>query len=177
MSHKPVKKSDQSKSWMKPRRDKKILAKPEYHLIVSEGTKTEPNYFKGLVAEINQGHGKGRIHIKIEDPDDCVSYHALWSNQCVELWFLLHFSYFQSDIHRDEYKPILDKHLSNFEHGKYKKNRTDIYHILRPHLGTAIRNAKLLAKSHTNKVPSKNTPGTKVFEIFEALSVYLKSDS
>ena len=32
MSLKPPKKSDLGKSWMKPRRDKNILIRPEYHL-------------------------------------------------------------------------------------------------------------------------------------------------
>lgn len=32
MSLKPPKKSDMGKSWMKPRRDKNILLRPEYHL-------------------------------------------------------------------------------------------------------------------------------------------------
>ena len=36
MSLKPPKKSDLGKSWMKPRRDKNILIRPEYHLIVTE---------------------------------------------------------------------------------------------------------------------------------------------
>lgn len=31
------------------------------------------------------------------------TYHALWSNQCIELWFLLHFSFIHSDLHRQEY--------------------------------------------------------------------------
>lgn len=35
MSLKPPKKSDLGKSWMKPRRDKNILIRPEYHLIVT----------------------------------------------------------------------------------------------------------------------------------------------
>ena len=43
MSLKPVKKSDQEKDWLKKRNDKKINIFPEYHLIVTEGTKTEPN--------------------------------------------------------------------------------------------------------------------------------------
>jgi len=34
-------------------------------------------------------------------------YHAIWLNQCVELWFLLHFSYMQSDLIRTEYWPKL----------------------------------------------------------------------
>ena len=41
MSLKPVKKSDQNKSWMQPRRDRRKMIQPEYHLIVTEGTETE----------------------------------------------------------------------------------------------------------------------------------------
>ena len=43
-------------------------------------------------------------------PAGGVWYHAIWSNQCIEVWFLLHFSYFQSDIHRKEYWPIPAKY-------------------------------------------------------------------
>ena len=46
MSRKPLKKSDMGKSWMKPRRDSRQMISPEYHLIVSEGTKTEPNILR-----------------------------------------------------------------------------------------------------------------------------------
>ena len=34
------------------------------------------------------------------DSNDETTYHAIWSNQFVELWFLLHFSFLQSDLHR-----------------------------------------------------------------------------
>ena len=53
MSLKPPKKSDLGKSWMKPRRDKNILIRPEYHLIVTEGTETEPQYFEAIRDIIN----------------------------------------------------------------------------------------------------------------------------
>lgn len=43
MSLKPPKRSDLDKSWMKPRRDKPKKIQPEYHLIVTEGTDTEPS--------------------------------------------------------------------------------------------------------------------------------------
>ena len=46
MSNKPAKKSDSGKAWMRQRRDRAIRIAPEYHLIVSEGIKTEPQYFK-----------------------------------------------------------------------------------------------------------------------------------
>ena len=46
-------KSDLGKSWTKPRRDKNILIRPEYHLIVTEGTETEPQYFEAIRDIIN----------------------------------------------------------------------------------------------------------------------------
>ena len=52
MSLKPVKKSDRGKSWMQPRRDSKRTIQPEYHLIITEGTKTEPLYFEALKERI-----------------------------------------------------------------------------------------------------------------------------
>ena len=48
MSRKPPKKTDMGKAWMKPRRDSRQMIFPEYHLIVSEGTKTEPKYFEKI---------------------------------------------------------------------------------------------------------------------------------
>lgn len=136
-------KSDMGKRWMKPRRDKSILLRPEYHLIVTEGTATEPQYFEVIRDIINRQY-KDKIQIDIYgegdntlslldkainrvknnpngykhvwivyDTDDfpsahinktneaCVNlsteetqYHAIWSNQCIELWFLLHFGFF-----------------------------------------------------------------------------------
>ena len=45
MSLKPLKASDMGKEWMSKRRDGRRSINPEYHLIVTEGTKTEPKYF------------------------------------------------------------------------------------------------------------------------------------
>lgn len=53
MSLKPPKKSDLGKSWMKNRRDKARMIQPEYHLIASEGTETEPQYFGAIQKIIN----------------------------------------------------------------------------------------------------------------------------
>ena len=54
MSLKPLKKSDLEKGWMKKRRDKAIRILPEYHLIVTEGTETEPQYFQAVKDIINR---------------------------------------------------------------------------------------------------------------------------
>ena len=51
MSKKPLKKSDLGKSWLKSRSDNKKKMAPEYHLIVSEGTDTEPFYFEAIKKE------------------------------------------------------------------------------------------------------------------------------
>lgn len=48
MSLKPPKKSDLDKTWMKARRDKPKKIQPEYHLIITEGTDTEPAYFEAM---------------------------------------------------------------------------------------------------------------------------------
>ena len=60
MSLKPPKKSDRNKAWMQPRRDKAKKLQPEYHLIVTEGTDTEPAYF---------GY-QGRIQLEIYGEGD-----------------------------------------------------------------------------------------------------------
>ena len=56
MSLKPVKKSDQNKSWMQSRRDRRKMIQPEYHLIVTEGTETEPPYFNAMGIVINNNY-------------------------------------------------------------------------------------------------------------------------
>ena len=221
MSLKPPKKSDLKKPWMnKP--DRAIKIRPEYHLIVTEGTDTEPAYF-GAIQEIINRQYPEKIQLKIfgvgdntvslfekakqlakENPNgyrhvwivydtddfpaahidrvvqlcaessaDEIEYHAVWSNQCIELWFLLHFGFMQSDIHRSEYWPKLSECLKKIGAREYAKNRTDMYNILRPYMDMAIANAKSLDAINNGKAPSKAAPGTKVYELVERLRPYL----
>lgn len=69
MSLKPLKKSDLGKSWMKPRKDRNIRIQPEYHLIVTEGTDTEPAYFEAIKTHINSCY-PGRIQMEIHGEGD-----------------------------------------------------------------------------------------------------------
>jgi hypothetical protein len=194
----------------------------EYHLIVTEGTGTEPKYFQRISGLMNESY-KERVEIQIYgagdntlrllkkakkrvlaspspfkhawivyDTDDfpaddidntalaCkaisnteTTYHAIWSNQCIELWFLLHFDFFHSDLHRKDYTPKLSNYLEALSLGKYRKNRDDMFDILLPRLDTAIMNAKKLEKINLGKPPSKCRPGTKVYEMIEKLKPYL----
>lgn len=222
MSLKPPKKSDLNKSWMKARQDRPKKIQPEYHLIVTEGTDTEPAYFGAIRDVINSqyrekvrldicGEGDNTINLfrkakqnvadspngyrhvwVVYDTDDfpaehidkvvelCrensneeTEYHAVWSNQCVELWYLLHFSFMQSDLHRMEYWPKLTEWLTSIGVGEYEKSRKDMYHILRPFLDFAIANAKRLEVINEGKLPSKAAPGTKIYELVEKLKAYL----
>ena len=225
MSLKPPKKSDSDKLWMKKKPDRAIKIRPEYHLIVTEGTDTEPAYF-GTIKEIINGQYPEKIKLEVSgqgdntislfekakllardsanvyrhvwivyDTDDfpaehidCIlclcerdsteetEFHAIWSNQCIELWFLLHFSFMQSDIHRSEYWPKLTECLKRIGAGEYKKNRKDMYHILRPYMDNAIGNAKKLDTLNQDKLPSKAAPGTKVYELIEILKTYLPEE-
>ena len=210
---------------MQPKPDRALKIQPEYHLIVSEGTDTEPAYFKAMSDIINEkyhnkiklevsGEGDNTINLfwkakqlatdaaevakiyrhvwVVYDTDDfpaehidkvadlCeqhtseeTEYHAICSNQCVELWFLLHFSFMQSDIHRSEYWPKLTTWLSNIGAGEYKKNRSDMYEILRPYMDIAIANAKRLETINQGRPLSKAAPGTKIYQLVEKLKPYL----
>ena len=40
------------------------------------------------------------------NPD--IQYHAAWSNECIEFWFMLHFAYYVSNNHRTEYIKFLN---------------------------------------------------------------------
>ena len=224
MSLKPPKKSDLDKQWMQSRHRCEVQIQPEFHLIVTEGTQTEPMYFEAIRQEINQ-HYRDRIQLEIHgegdntlslleraksrvrnsgliykhvwivyDTDDFPAerinqtetdcnvlsqaneetiYHAVWSNQCIELWFMLHFNYVDADLHRSEYYPKLSEWLQNIGQGEYAKNRRDIYSVLRPYLDTAIRNARKLDERNQGRTPAGSAPGTKVYELLALLRPYL----
>ena len=103
--------------------------------------------------------------------NDETEYHAIWSNQCIEIWFLLHFSYFQSDLHRAEYYPKLSVALKSV--GGYQKNREDIFELLLPYLNDAIANAKKLAENNLGKTPSESSPGTMLHKMLKFFMPHL----
>ena len=78
-----------------------------------------------------------------------------------------------SDLHRSEYWPELSAYLCALGKGEYSKNRQDMYKILHPMMDYAITNAKRLDIENKDKLPSRSAPGTKVYELVEALKPYL----
>ena len=101
-------------------------------------------------------------------------YHALWSNQCIEVWFLLHFIDLKVDIKRQEYiKKINENFKKNGIDEDYKKNDTQIYNKLEKYQEEAIKRAKKIIMENKELPPSKIAPGSTVYEIIEMLKVYL----
>ena len=113
------------------------------------------------------------MQLNKENPE--LQYHAAWSNECIEFWFLLHFAYYTANNHRTEYISFLNDNFKELKLGKYQKNMRNIFDILMekgiPKL--AIRYAKRIAKEGTGKTPTDIAPGTKVYELVEELAKYL----
>lgn len=169
-------------------------------LIVCEGEKTEPNYFKSfrVPREVITVHGVGRntvslvleaIRLRNADNYDqvwCVfdrdSFPAdrfnealalaeregikvAYSNEAFELWYLLHFNFYNTGITHDDYKKRLDKLLGH----KYEKNSSFIHEELRSRQPTAIVHAKQLLQQYNPAHPEQDNPSTTVHLLVEQL--------
>ena len=124
-----------------------------------------PERFNGVLEKIET------LNAQQED----LKYHAAWSNECIEFWFLLHFSYYTSNNYRTEYIDFLNNKFSELNIGKYAKNLENIFDILLEHGDPklAIRYAKRIMNDHKGITPTMIAPGTKVYELVEELAKYL----
>lgn len=191
-------------------------------LIVCEGEKTEPGYFKTLkdllevkfrdlvdLKKVNlkelieiDGSGKNtkslvrhtlRLKAQASIPFGHVWYvfdkdsftneqfnsaiinaekediEVAWSNEAIELWFLLHFEYISTGITRYQYIDKLNYIFKSIGLGKYEKNMDGIYNILKEYGSQdfAIGNAKRLLKDGFNYAGMK--PATTVYKLIELL--------
>lgn len=122
-------------------------------------------HFNGVVERANM--------LNKDNPE--LQYHAAWSNECIEFWFVLHFAYYTANNHRTEYIDFLNSKFRELGLGKYQKNMTNIFDVLMekgdPKL--AIRYAKRIIKDGQGKTPTDIAPGTKVYELVEELAKYL----
>lgn len=100
--------------------------------------------------------------------------HVAYSNECFELWFILHFEFLNTAIGRTKYYEKLTGLLSR----KYDKNTSDIYGLIRDKEATAIKNAKNLEKMHSDAgVTSyeKMDPSTSVYKLVERMRSFKTS--
>jgi len=189
---------------------------PDLIIIVTEGEKTEPNYFrefpifskkvvvigKGMntisliketdkivqktIQEYEKEYGtepKDRVVWCVFDKDSfsasnfgnainkakAKGYKVAYSNEAFELWYLLHFYYYDMALGRNDYNNKLTELLKR----RYQKNATYMYEILLDKQPTAIMNAKKLLGSYNPVIPSKNNPSTTVFELVEYLNQFI----
>lgn len=99
-------------------------------------------------------------------------FHALWSNECIELWFLLHFDLLSSNIPREKYFKKISKCIKE----EYKKNDEYLPYKIKSNGGSlkkAIENANHLLDNFKEETPSDSKPATNVVEFFEHYSKYL----
>lgn len=180
-------------------------------LIVCEGEKTEPNYFKSFrlssaeVQIVGCGHNtkslvEKAIDIRKKAKGENRNYNQVWcvfdkddfpmdqfnaaielakrkkiklaySNESFELWYLLHFNFYDSHLSRVQYMKKLSKLLKH----NYQKNSTVIYKELLGKQETAIRNAERLLKSYNPSNPGKDNPSTTVHHLVKELNKYRHS--
>ncbi|NOQ34867.1 MAG: hypothetical protein GQ569_03125 [Methylococcaceae bacterium] len=82
-----------------------------------------------------------------------------YSNPCFEIWYLLHFEYRNTAMHRDE---LISKLEADYG---YQKNQL----FQQGSVELAITNAKRLLDSYGNLNPAHDNPSTKVHELVELL--------
>ena len=96
-------------------------------------------------------------------------YKVAWSNECIELWFLLHFQDVQVNIGRSEYLKRLEKYCS------YSKTDEDLYSKFKDKTATAIKRAqKLYDAFPAGCAPSSMCPATRFHELVIELLSYLE---
>ncbi len=189
---------------------------PDLIIIVTEGEKTEPNYFrkfpvftkkvkvigtgmntKSLIKETDnivqqtiQEYEKeyrtkpnkivvwcvfDKDSFSDDDFDNAINmaktkgYKVAYSNEAFELWYLLHFHYYDMALGRTDYNDKLTELLRK----KYQKNDMYMYEILLDKQPTAIMNAKNLMAKYNPVIPSKDNPSTTVYELVEYLNKFI----
>ena len=93
-----------------------------------------------------------------------------WSNEAFELWYLLHFHYYNSPISRRDYKQLIEENLRPYigEEYEYQKNSEEMYSLMKRFgsIDDAIRNAKMLEELYGDRSDFANhNPRTKVHEL------------
>ena len=182
-----------------------------WFLIVCEGEKTEPNYFRRFPVDTNvikldiKGEGKNTkslvetaISLKNDsesdetdrfwcvfdrdknpnNPNDSQNFNSAitlarkngievaYSNDAFELWYLLHFHFYNTGISRKDYQNMLTQLLGQ----EYKKNSKTIYEDLKDKQQDAIKHAERLLKEYDHPNPETDNPSTTVHKLVEELN-------
>ena len=105
-------------------------------------------------------------------------WHAIWSNECFELWYLLFFESVTSDMGRSRYFSKLNRYFILNGVGAYVKNRNDIYGVLLKigNAGKAMANARWLKDRFRHDKSSRSVPCTNMTELMDCLIPFLPEE-
>ncbi len=97
-----------------------------------------------------------------------------WTNEAFELWYLLHFNYYNTGISRKQYQKLIEQEvnkLANRTDFKYRKNSKEMFVVLNKfgNQQNAIKNAEKLEKLYFDKSFSNHNPCTKVHKLINEL--------
>ena len=97
-----------------------------------------------------------------------------WSNEAFELWYLLHFHYYQNAMSREQYQALIEQNLKPHlgDDYTYEKNSEKMYALLKEYgsIEDAIRNARRLAETYGERRDyADHNPCTMVWELVDEL--------
>ena len=95
------------------------------------------------------------------------------SNDCFELWYVLHFLYTDAQHRREWYSEKLSEELG-IRYSKDKAVSKKMYSLLKDKQATAIRNAIKLAATHIHELPCDKNPHSSVHELVVSLNEYIQ---
>jgi hypothetical protein len=104
-----------------------------------------------------------------------------WSNDCFELWFVLHYQFVESNLDRIDYYRILSEKWNCAYHnvGKQRNFCKGIYKRLRQdelsNQNRAVKNAKKLLELHRDCTPANSFPSTTVHTLVVELNSYIEN--
>lgn len=122
----------------------------------------------------NESFNKVEEECKKINKEEQTIYNAIWSNESIETWILLHFIRFDIPMSRKDCIKKINQNFKQNKIGEYKKNSSNLYEKLQPYLDVAIENAKWLDKKNKNNKPSDSNPCTKVYKLVEILNKYIE---
>lgn len=117
-----------------------------------------------------------RDSFPVQDFNNALSFarhnniNVAYSNEAFELWYLLHFHFYQTGISRADY---INK-LTNLLGREYQKNMRDIYQILEDRQDIAMQNAERLLNIYKPCMPSRDNPSTTVHLLVKELKRFTR---
>jgi len=97
-----------------------------------------------------------------------------WSNECFEVWYLLHFNFFDTPVDRH----ALGGQISAKTGIRYEKGNADTYDHLKEHMQKALQHARKLESVNATTYGDRyRNPSTRVHKLVELLLKFTEPDA